>query len=181
MDKTDLKRQQLLGKIADHLLASGIEQSSLRQLAAAIGTSDRMLLHYFEDKEALMRAALTLVATRMIGLLDSVRSGQVPYQTLLIQLAGMLQEPTIRPYLRLWLQLTALSASNDSYRTIAHLICEHFYTWIAASLAVTHEEERTPLAALAFVTIEGMVLLDALGAHTTIASALQGVAIQRAS
>ena len=85
MDKTDLKRQQLLGKIADHLLASGIEQSSLRQLAAAIGTSDRMLLHYFEDKEALMRAALTLVATRMIGLLDSVRSGQVPYQTLLIQ------------------------------------------------------------------------------------------------
>ncbi|NJN97376.1 MAG: TetR/AcrR family transcriptional regulator [Anaerolineales bacterium] len=72
--KTETRRQLILNKIADHLLACGMKDSSLRQLAAAIGTSDRMLLHYFLDKEELMTAALNLVAARMIGILESTHS-----------------------------------------------------------------------------------------------------------
>jgi len=97
MEKTEIKRQFILNKIADHLLANGMKDSSLRQLATAIGTSDRMLLHYFVDKEELMTAALYLVAARLIDILEGTRSNQMPYQTLVPHLAGMIKEPGIRP------------------------------------------------------------------------------------
>lgn len=73
MEKTEIKRQLILNEIADYLLASGMKISQLRQLAAAIGTSDRMLLHYFSDKEELMSAALNLVARQLIDMLESTR------------------------------------------------------------------------------------------------------------
>ena len=57
-----------------------------------------MLLHYFADKEALMTAALNLVAERMIGLLESTRSIHMPFQALMPHLAGMLEDPGIRPH-----------------------------------------------------------------------------------
>lgn len=57
MEKTEAKRQLILNQIADHLLAAGLKDASLRHLAAAIGASDRMLLHYFVDKDELMTAA----------------------------------------------------------------------------------------------------------------------------
>lgn len=58
MEKTETRRQRILNQIADHLLATGLKDASLRHLAAAIGTSDRMLLWAF----AWIVAAALLVA-----------------------------------------------------------------------------------------------------------------------
>ncbi len=178
MEKTEIKRQLILNEIADYLLASGMTDSSLRQLAAAIGTSDRMLLHYFSDKEELMSAALNLVARRLIDMLDSTRSNQMPFQTLMPYLAGMIKDPRIRPYLRLWLELAAMSTASETYRLIARQICDSFYNWITSVLIVEKDEERAPMAALAFATIEGFVLLDALGYDAKVAIALKGITIR---
>ena len=93
-------------------------------------------------------------------------------------LAGMIEDPGIRPYLRLWLELAAMSAANDSYRRIARQICDSFYDWIASALAVDSENERAPMAALAFATIEGFVLLDSLDYGSKVASALEGIALR---
>ena len=98
MEKTEAKRQLIFNQIADHLLASGMKDSSLRQLAAAIGTSDRMLLHYFVNKEELMTAALNLVAARMISLLESTGAQQMPFQTLLPSPCRVLEDPGIRKH-----------------------------------------------------------------------------------
>lgn len=178
MEKTEKKKQLILNQIADHLLANGMENSSLRQLAQAIGTSDRMLLHYFADKEELMTAALNLVAARLIGLLASTRSKQMPYQVLVPRLAGMINDPSVRPYLRLWLELAAMSIASETYRTIARQICDNFYAWIASSLKVEKEKEREPLAALAFATIEGLVLLDALDYGSKVTVALKAISMR---
>ncbi len=178
MEKTEIKRQLILNQIADYLLASGMKDSSLRQLAVVVGTSDRMLLHYFADKEEMMTAALNLVATRMIELLESTRSGPLPYQILVPYLAGMIKDPGVRPYLRLWLELTALSTSSEVYRLIARQICDSFYSWIALSLKVENNEEHESMAALALATIEGFVLLDALGCGAKVTSALEGMTIR---
>lgn len=175
MKKTEVKRQLILGKIAEYLLAYGMRDSSLRQLAAKIGTSDRMLLHYFSDKDELMNAALNLVATQLIDILESTRSKQMSFETLITYLAGMIKEPGINPYLRLWLELTAMSTVSEAYRMIARQICDSFYDWINSVLVVEEDEEREPMAALAFATIEGFVLLDSLGYNATITSALKGI------
>lgn len=174
MHKSEIKRQQLLDAIADYLLINGLQDSSLRHLAAAIGTSDRMLLHYFVNKEELMTASLNLIAARMLSLLESARAQPMRLQTLLAYLTEIVKEPRFRPYLRLWLELVALSTSMDVYRLIARQICNSFYNWITLALEVGQEEDREPLAAFIFATVEGFVLLDALECGTLITSGLQG-------
>lgn len=173
MEKTEARKRVILEKIADHLLEQGMKGSSIRPLAAAAGISDRMLLHYFENKEAVMTAALRLVAERMVVLLNSARSAPMPYHLLMPHLAEMRKAPVIRAYLRLWLELAALSASGEEpYRQVARQLGDYFYEWLAGELLVENETERAPLAALAFVTLEGFVFLDAIGENALIDSAL---------
>lgn len=176
MKKTETRKRALLEKIADHLLEKGVKGSSLRPLAAAAGISDRMLLHYFENKEEVMTAALRLVAERMIRLLENARSAPMPFYVLMPHLAGMLKDPHVRPYLRLWLELAALSASGEeAYRQVARQLGGYFYEWLAGELLVEKEANRASLAALAFVTIEGFVFLDAIGEDAIISKALEGI------
>jgi AcrR family transcriptional regulator len=46
-------RRKLLDGAIEHIAANGISDLSLRELAAAIGTSHRMLIHHFGSKEGL--------------------------------------------------------------------------------------------------------------------------------
>jgi len=178
--KTEERRQMVLEKVADHLLAHGMRGASLRKMAAAVGTSDRMLLHYFADKEELMTGALTLVAARLVNILEQARTEQIPLRTFLPHLAEMMQNPQVRPYLRLSLELVALAAEgNEAYRAIALQLWSDFLGWIASALKVEQEKDRLPLAALALATTEGFMLLDALGCGPIIAQALQGLKIRK--
>jgi AcrR family transcriptional regulator len=159
----------------------GIKESSIRPLAAAAGISDRMLLYYFENKEEVMTAALNLIAARMISLLESARSEPMPFQTLMPHLAGMLKDRQIRPYLRLWMELAALSASGqESYGQVARQIGEFFYAWLVTELQVEREESRASIAALAFVTIEGFVFIDAIGGDAIVQEALEAISLASA-
>jgi AcrR family transcriptional regulator len=178
MKKGDARRQQILERLADYLLAEGLYGASLRPLAAAAGTSDRMLLHYFVDKEALLTATLTLVTQRLIAMLEQVRIEPLPLQSLLPHLAAMLTDERIRPYMRLWLELVTLAAAGkEPFRAIAQHICSTFVTWIAATLRVEREEDREPLAALTLAIVEGLVVFDALGNDAARAGALAGVTL----
>ncbi|MEM7525681.1 MAG: TetR family transcriptional regulator, partial [Pseudomonadota bacterium] len=66
--RTD-KREALLDALADAVLANGLDAASLRPLAKAVGTSDRMLLYYFADKTALLTATFDRVLARLMPLL----------------------------------------------------------------------------------------------------------------
>lgn len=179
MKKTDAKKQAIIEKLANHLLANGMKGASLRPLAAVAGMSDRMLLHYFTDKEELLTSTLVLVAERLKATLNNTQSEQLPFQILVPHLAGMIKDHHIRPYLKLWLELASLAVGGEEYyRTIAQQICDIFFDWVASVLKVEHEEDRRPLAALAFVTVEGFVLLDTLGSDSLITNALEGIAIR---
>jgi AcrR family transcriptional regulator len=173
--KTDLKKQTLIDTLADHLLANGLQAASLRTLASAANTSDRMLLHYFVNKEALMSAVLNVLSSRLIQLLDSARTEPLPMPQLLRFLTGMISTPAVRPYLSLWLQLAALSTHEPHYQRNAQQIGEHFLAWISAALQVKDDSKRPKIAALALATIEGFVLLNALGFDEQIAGALEAL------
>lgn len=58
-------RQALLGRVVDHLTQTGSADISLRQLAAAVGTSHRMLLYHFSSADALLTAVVLEVEQRM--------------------------------------------------------------------------------------------------------------------
>jgi len=57
-------RQALLGRVVDHLVSAGTADLSLRQLAAAVGSSHRMLLYHFGSSENLMEAVVLEVEQR---------------------------------------------------------------------------------------------------------------------
>lgn len=150
--------------MADHLLAYGLEGASLRPLAAAAGTSDRMLLYYFADKDELLRETLAHVAARMSGLLEQAGAGDPkPYAALLAEVAGAIRTPAAQPYMHLWLDLAAAAArGREPHRSVAGGIADGFLAWLAQRLLVADEADREWQAALLLATVDGLALLDAV-------------------
>ena len=65
-------RQRLLDAAIEHIATRGVTDLSLRELAAAIGTSHRMLIHHFGGREGLLVAVVQAVEQRQRDLLESI-------------------------------------------------------------------------------------------------------------
>jgi AcrR family transcriptional regulator len=65
-------RGKLLNAAIDHIAERGISDLSLRELAAAIGTSHRMLIHHFGSREALWVEVIRAVEARQRALMTEV-------------------------------------------------------------------------------------------------------------
>jgi AcrR family transcriptional regulator len=168
--KPDVRRADIARRVADHILAHGLEASSLRPLAKAANTSDRMLLYYFKDKAELTTAALTLIMTDLVAILD-VRTLKTarPLDELRPALLKIILAEDLWPYLRVWLEIASLAAKGDPYfHATGNQIAHGFLAWGAAQL-----DSDTPDidAAKLLVTIEGAVLLKSVGLDDIIARA----------
>ena len=175
MSIRDDRREAAIERMADHLLREGLPGASLRPLAAAAGTSDRMLLYYFTDKDELLAATLTRVAERMTASLDqALPSGaRWTFDALLAEVWAALGSASIRPFMHLWLDLAAGSARGlEPHRAIAGGIADGFLSWLACRLHVEPEDGRASSAALLLATIEGLLVLDAVGRRTVADSAV---------
>ncbi|OZD89290.1 TetR family transcriptional regulator [Rhodococcus sp. 05-2256-B2] len=53
------KRVELLSRVVDYIGTHGLDDLTLRPLAAELGTSSRMLVYYFDSRENLIVQALT--------------------------------------------------------------------------------------------------------------------------
>src|SRR4051794_9613058 len=65
-------REKLLHAVIDHIATRGISDLSLRELAAAVGSSHRMLIHHFGGREGLLVAVVQAVEQAQRDLLDDV-------------------------------------------------------------------------------------------------------------
>jgi AcrR family transcriptional regulator len=65
-------RERLLQRATDHIAQRGLSDLSLRELAAAIGTSHRMLIHHFGSKEGLWVEVIRAVEARQRELLPDI-------------------------------------------------------------------------------------------------------------
>lgn len=73
MPEPPARREQLLERVVDVILADGVAHLSLRPLAAKTGTSARLLIYHFGSKEVLISEALERVRQRMTEALRSLR------------------------------------------------------------------------------------------------------------
>jgi AcrR family transcriptional regulator len=163
--KAGTRRDAILELLADHVLAEGLSASSLKSLAAAARTSDRMLLYYFRDKADLMTAVLDLLARRLTADL-SARTAMtpLPLDALRTRLAGVLLDDAVWPYMRLWLEIASLAARGDPvFRSVGEAIGRGFLAWGAAQLDSPSAQARAVDAARLLVAIEGMAVLKAVG------------------
>jgi len=60
------RRDELLDQVTDHVLRHGLIGLTLRPVAAAIGTSDRMLIYHFESRDALVSAVVERSVERAV-------------------------------------------------------------------------------------------------------------------
>ncbi len=164
------RRDAALDRIADHMLSHGLAPSSLRALAAAAGTSDRMLLYYFADKDEIVVSAMRTVSARLSALLAGAvgQASALPPDALLRQLAPLLRGPELRPYMRLWLELSALAARDlQPFKAVAGQIADAFVLMISQRLDLPDEAARKTEACALIALLDGMVLLDCVGRHAS--------------
>ena len=65
-------RQRLLDAVIAHVAEHGISDLSLRELAAAVGTSHRMLIHHFGGKDGLRVAVVHEVEARRRAAVEEI-------------------------------------------------------------------------------------------------------------
>jgi len=177
MSVREKRRAAALDRIADHMLAHGLADSSLRALAQTAGTSDRMLLYYFAGKDDILVSALGTIATRLGAILHTALGGKCSAdpETVLADMAGIIRGAAVRPYMRLWLEVTILSSRGEEpYRSVAGQIADSFVALVASRLAIDNETIRQATASRVIATLDGLVVLDLVGREHTATLALGG-------
>tara|TARA_R110001606_G_scaffold193076_1_gene340807 strand:- start:719 stop:1219 length:501 start_codon:yes stop_codon:yes gene_type:complete len=164
MSKTLDKRQMIVGLLEAYILANGLTGIGIRELAKAAGTSDRMLLYYFETRDELIDAIFMSIANNMevqLSLLlgEHKRTASV----LLEELTMMGRSQEFMPSIRLWFELLGLAArGQEPYRSNATRIGRNWLRWIEGKL----EKRQVHQAEELFATLEGRFLLHLIGVKT---------------
>jgi AcrR family transcriptional regulator len=162
---TDDRRAEIIGRLADHVLAHGLSASSLRPLAKAAGTSDRMLLYYFADKAEMMTATLSVIAMRIMAAMETRKAPDpLPFDQLLPIMLDAIVDDEMWPFMRVWLEMASLAANGDTfYRAAGEQLGRGFLAWGAAQIDAPTEAERHKQAARLLLMSEGMVVLKSIG------------------
>jgi AcrR family transcriptional regulator len=166
MSVRDTRREAAIERMVDHVLAHGLAGASLRPLAKAAGTSDRMLLYYFADKDELIAAVLERLAARLTPILEGAlpEGARVSPDALFATVVPAMRSLGLEPFMRVWLELAAgASAGNAVYARIGGAIAGGFHAWIADHLAIDDPAVRAAAAARLLGAADGLLLLDALG------------------
>ncbi len=144
------RRQELLDRSVDYVVANGLSDLSLRPLAAALGTQAPVLLHHFGTKEHLVVEILGSVRDRLRSLgrtaeAQNPRSGLGAVWT-------WVSHPDQGPLMRLSFEAYGLALRHpDRYPGfIDHAI----HDWLDEPLAAIDDVSAT----LAIATVTGLVL-----------------------
>ena len=105
------RRDRTLAQVGDYVLEHGLEGVSLRPLAAALGTSTRMLLYDFGSKEALLDEALAEIRRRLAERLAELQSGRDDAATL-TEIWNWVSAGERLPFMRLFFE-TYVAALKD--------------------------------------------------------------------
>lgn len=156
-------RERLLRAMAAHVLAHGLNDASLRPLAAAAGTSDRMLIYHFGSKDALIAALLTHLGALFRAVLDaSLPPGRFATDRAAVRaILGLMQSEGAAGFLRVWFDILAASARGSAaHRRTGGEILRSLHDWLADRLPEGTAEGR---AADLLVRIEGILVAQAVG------------------
>jgi AcrR family transcriptional regulator len=106
----DGRRRALLDAVIDDAGRNGIGGRSLRDLAAAAGTSHRMLIHHFGSREELLLAVVEEVERRQVATLDDLPVE--PADAVAASWAD-LSRPELRPFERLFFECYARGSQGE--------------------------------------------------------------------
>jgi AcrR family transcriptional regulator len=155
-------REKLLEGAIDYVAHNGITDLSLRQLASALGTSHRMLIHHFGSKEGLWVAIVREVEERQRAVLaDLVPAPDTPVDEAMRGWWRHISDPSLWPNERLFYELygQAIQGRPHTVQMLDGIIDD----WIEPAAAINmalglSREEAVAHARLGIAVTRGLLL-----------------------
>ena len=159
------RRAELLDLAYQYAVQRGRTDITLRPIAAAIGSSPRVLIYLFGSKDGLIRALLGRSRAEEVALLSELRQGGASSRDTLreatLRIWSYLADEARRPLLRLWLDGYARSLSQPA-GPWAGFARDSVGDWLALLADVQPAEVRDTPAGLAERTLVLALLRGAL-------------------
>src|SRR4051794_29820540 len=151
------RRKELLDALIEAFAAGGIGGRSLRDVASAVGTSHRMLIHHFGSREDLLLAIVEEVERRQketFAVLpdDPAEAAEAMWADL--------RRPEVRPFERLFFECYARAAQGEA--PFNRLLPKAVDGWLAAVDEVAGGRADPAMVRLGLAVSRGL-LLDLVG------------------
>jgi AcrR family transcriptional regulator len=147
------RRRQLLDALIDAFADGGIGDRSLREIAEAVGTSHRMLLHHFGSRDDLLLAIVDTVERRQMSALPDASTE--PADAMAAMWAD-LRRPELRPFERLFFECYARGAQGE--QPYARMLPGAVESWLAEVDAKTERSADPAFARLGLAVTRGLLL-----------------------
>jgi len=157
------RRAELLIACYGYLLEHGLAGLSLRPLAAATGTSPRVLLYLFGSKEQLVRELLARARHEQITLITGLLGPDAPdggFEQLTDRLWNLLSSPGQRPMVRLTYEAYLRSVSRDPgpWQGFAAETARDYLELLVRAQPGTRPAQAEATAASTLALIRGLLL-----------------------
>src|SRR3954469_7215661 len=178
-------REKLLHAVIEHIATRGVSDLSLRELAAAIGSSHRMLIHHFGGREGLLVAVVQAVEQRQRdSLQDVIPDPEASPADAMRAWWRHISDPQLWPNERLFFELYGQALQGRPGTTeLLDGIVDAWLEPAASALEAYGLADGTPLARLGIAVTRGLLLdLLATGAHAEVDAAMEAyIALLEAS
>jgi AcrR family transcriptional regulator len=148
------RRRRLLDAVFEEFAAGGVGDRSLREVAAAVGTSHRMLLHHFGSRESLLVAIVEEAERRQMALVPDLPMD--PAEGFAAMWAD-LRRPELRRLERLFFECYARAAQGE--KPFTQMVPGAVDGWLrqveAAAAGVPYDG---PMARLGLAVTRGLLL-----------------------
>jgi AcrR family transcriptional regulator len=166
------RRDDLLQRVVKAAARGGLAQRSLRDLAAKVGTSHRMLIHHFGSREGLLAAVVQAVERdqneRLAELPDDAAEAiRVSWRRFSV--------PSLWPIERLFFECYARGAQGEApFNRLVPALVEQTLAAVSTRADVSANEEGRAAARLGLAVIRGLLLdLVATGDRKATTQALE--------
>ncbi|OJZ75170.1 TetR family transcriptional regulator [Mycobacterium paraffinicum] len=146
------RRRQLLDALIQEFATGGIGDRSLREVAAAVGTSHRMLLHHFGSRDGMLLAVVEEVERHQMGVLTDLP--RTPAEGFAAMWADV-RRPELRNLERLFFECYARAAQGE--KSFARMVPGAVDGWLAEIGALDGDSDPA-LARLGLAVIRGLLL-----------------------
>ncbi|MCK0127980.1 TetR/AcrR family transcriptional regulator [Erythrobacter sp. F6033] len=160
-----MSKETLLPMLAAHVLEHGLGNASLRPLAKAAGTSDRMLIYHFGNKQTLIADLLGYIAKVYSASLDAGMGKEQAKtrQECVARILAQGRDPAMQPFQVLWWEIVAGSARGVSgYKEAAQAIMTELLGWLEGQMP---DGDPDPVGGARYLLtlIEGSLMLGVVG------------------
>lgn len=147
------RRRRLLDGLVEEFATGGVGGRSLREVADAVGTSHRMLLHHFGSRDELLLAVVEAVERRQMGLLPDLPTD--PAESFAAMWADV-RRPELRNLERLFFECYARAAQGE--KPFARMVPGAVDGWLTEAESVAGGPLDRALARLGLAVIRGLLL-----------------------